>query len=496
MKKTTLQEEIYNKISSSIQSGKLKSGRKLASIRNYAEENGISCNTVQAAYNRLCDEGYIYSKEKSGYFVSDFETPYINAPKTTKKLHEKIPENKTEKKINLSSDMIDSSIFPFSTLRKLFREALSGKNSSLLDQTGDFCGETSLKKEICDYVWTHRGIACEPGQIVIGSGTALLLQTLIKLFEKYIGKGLPEFYLEKPCFSRTEKIICDEGCTVHAVPLDKNGIDIAKIACAGLCKSGRMEQGAGIVNRAGKSVRPGADARIAVHSKGRIEDTVTILHITPTHQFPTGITMNAPRRAAVLKWAYEKENRFIIEDDYDSDYRYNGRPIPALYSMDKKARIIYMGTFSRTLTPSVRISFLVLPENLAKIYRKNFNYYSCSVSRVDQIVLAEFMRQGFFERHINRTKKVYRTKRDKMISLLKESFPKIEISGMEAGLHFIIKTSSLVKNEKKLIEEAAKKNLIIRTTGNGFLIIGYAHLNESAIEKAVSILKQTVSELT
>ena len=209
-----------------------------------------------------------------------------------------------------------------------------------------------------------------------------------------------------------------------------------------------------------------------------------ILLITPSHQFPLGITMPVTRRTALLNWANQKQNRYIIEDDYDSEFRYKGHPIPALQSMDTHQRVIYIGTFSRTLTPSMRINYAVLPPHLAQLFKNKFDYYSCPVPRIDQQVLSLFINEGYFERHINRAKKIYRARRDLMITELEKNIPECKLLGTQAGLHFIME----VKDEKSFIEKAAENNLILQGTGTGSVIIGYAHLKDEEISHAARIL--------
>lgn len=453
-----LYQQIYRKIVSEIQEGFLKANTKLPSIRKYADENGLSCNTVQNAYNQLLAEGYIYSKEKSGYYVSEFEAGLIHEKRSFADEKTVAAVEKTavhDDVINLSANLIDNSLFPYSTLTHLYREVLSGKNSGFLRQIGDLCGDFEFRKAISDYLYKHRDINCSPEQVVVGSGTALLLMQLTKLFTDDEG-NLPVFVMETPCYTKTQQLIVDAGCKTVSIPLDKEGIDLNEIKNSGV--------GDG---------------------KGNC-----VVHVSPSHQFPTGNTMSAPRKASLLKWCYEGEGRYIVEDDYDSDFRYKGRPIPALASMDSKDRIIYMGTFSRTLTPSMRIGYMVLPVELARRYKQLFSYWTCSVSRIEQQVLSVFLNEGYFERHINRAKKICRARRDKLLELLEGAFPGVEVLGAEAGLHFIVKAKSLgFEKEEELIKKAGAVKLQLQGTGTGWIILGYAHLDYSEMERAVEILR-------
>ena len=549
----TIYRQIYQKIIDDIRSGKLKPGEKLASIRKYADENGISCNSVQNAYNQLLEEGYIFSREKSGYYVADFEENLIHLQnkdrhvkrnrdikneETKKPKQDKLDEQDKQARqyetdeqakqfkaggdkdiIYLSANLTDSSIFPYETLRHLYRQVLSDKNNSILGQNGNFCGDFALRDAISNYLYKHRGIECTPDQIIIGGGTAALMAQLIKLFDfaadteteveakpmgtestgstsenpmgtestKPKGTGLT-FFLETPCYQKTQRIIQDAGCKIIPLPLDENGAIVPyedSAPPAQIPPSTSIPTSAKVPTSASMPTF----AKIPTQTSA-LPSRASILLITPSHQFPLGITMPVTRRTALLRWASEKTMCFIIEDDYDSEFRYKGHPIPALQSMDKNGRVIYLGTFSRTLTPSMRINYAVLPSALAALYKKRFDYYSCPVPRIEQQVLSLFINGGYFERHINRSKKIYKARRDLMIEQLTKKLPEAYLSGTNAGLHFIMK----VPDEENFIKKAAANNLIIQGTGSGWVIIGYAHLNKSQIIQAAERIKQTMED--
>ena len=433
---------IYKKIIFDIQNKKLTENEKLPSVRKAATFYNVSCNTIQNAYNQLLDEGYIYSKEKKGYFVSKFDSPIV----VKKEGKNQNSSSQSQKKINkneisLEANITDTSFFPYATLRQLYREVLSQKNNEILERLGDFQGEEKLREAICNYVYTRRGVNCTANQIIIGGGTSDLIQLLIRLFALKDNHTFPVFFLETPGFTTIEKIILDSKCNIVHINICDDGADINSIT----------------------------------ENSNKVENKTCLLHLTPSHQFPTGVTMTAPRRSSILQWANEKQNRYIIEDDYDSDFRYKGIPITSMQGYDENQKVIYMGTFSRTLTPALRVSYIVLPQELVSFYQQNFTYYKCPVPRIEQQVLANFILGGFFERHINRAKKIYKSRRDLMLELLYKHFPDIQIKGEQAGLHFIAKFSE--KSESEIIELAKKNNVTIYGTGTGWLIIGYAHLN-------------------
>ena len=341
--RTSLYESLYSKFTDEIRTGRLKAGSRMPSVRRCAEENGVSRNTVLGAYALLLSEGYISSRERSGYFVANFESLIPSFTVAARK----VPPKREEIKANitdLSANLIDSSLFPYSTLRQLYRETLSGQNISILGQSGMNMGDEDIRQSISDYVYNHKGISCSEDQIIIGNGTSYHLQALPSLFEEK-----PVFLMENPGYANTREIVSDTGCEIRDISLDDEGASI-------------------------KDIR-----RKTTGLQGNV-----LLHISPSHQYPMGTTMSAPRRAAVLDWAKAQDGRYVIEDDYDSDFRYNGHPIASVCGMDTDGKVIYIGTFSRTLTPSIRLSYMILPPALFEKYRKRFSKYPCPVSRIDQ----------------------------------------------------------------------------------------------------------------
>lgn len=457
MKKTeeSLYFNIYKKITTDIRSKRLPAHTKISSVRKAAAFYNVSCNTIQTAYAQLLDEGYIYSKEKQGYFVCEFEADILQKNVSPQNITQVTLENENsnnETEITLEANITDTSFFPYATLRQLYREVLSQKNNEILERSGNFQGEEKLRNAICQYLYYHREVNCTPSQIIIGGGTSDLIQLLIRLFslKNQISKAQtnitsPVFFLEKPGFSTIQKILHDQECTTVDIPVTEEGADIKTI----------------------------------LSESEKYKNQICLLHLTPAHQFPTGITMTAPRRSSILSWAQQEKNHYIIEDDYDSDFRYKGVPIPSLQGFDKNEKIIYMGTFSRTLTPALRISYIVLPPSLLQLYKENFSYYKSPVPRIEQQVLADFMLGGYFERHINRAKKIYKSRRDLMLELLYKNFPSVQIQGEQAGLHFIAKFPNI--SEQTFCDIAKQQGIYVKGTGTGWIIFGYAHLSPDEI---------------
>jgi GntR family transcriptional regulator / MocR family aminotransferase len=460
---------VFSSLASDIVSGKRKTGEKLPSIRNCASDLGISKNTVEAAYYELLAEGYIESRPKSGFYVCAISSSLkkrwaqIDAVNSTEKKQPPLTAQNTEDEhIDLQANSIDESLFPYTVLRKLYRETVSGNKAGLFLKKGEAQGDMELRTAISTYLSWSKGLLCSEDAIIIGAGTEYLLQFAIKILHQYGneqngGKSKVNFLLEEPGYEKIRSIVSDEQCSVTGIEVDHEGIIIEKLP---------------------KSLQ-------AV-------STIQTVYVTPAHQFPLGVTMSYKRRKELLLWA--KQNKgFIIEDDYDSDFYYTGRILPALQSMDDNDTVLYMGTFSRSLAPSMRVSYLVLNKKLFSIYEKFFLHYSCTVSRIEQHVIEQFITQRHFERHINRTRKVYRLRRDFMMKALYQQIPEAVISGEHAGLHFMLELPCSM--EREIFEhKAVQYGLRIRTLyskglkGKILCIIGYAHLTEKEMQNAVEII--------
>lgn len=378
-----------------ILSGALAPGEKLPSKRRLAEHHGISVNTVQNAYEQLIAEGYIEARERSGYYVS--ELPTLQPTHSPVTGH--IPTNDAKKAasatclLDLVTNAPEAACFPFSLWSRLTRRVLSEEDSRLLAPL-PAAGAPTLQKAISRYLREGRGIAVAPEQIVIGAGTEYLYQLLIQLLGRARRYGL-----EDPGHSKIARIYALNGVDFCPVPLDEGGVIATAPEALG----------------------------------------VEVLHISPNHHFPTGTVTPVTRRRALLAWMQEGD-RYIIEDDYDSEFRFTGRPIPPLFGMDTADRVIYMNTFSKTIAPSMRISYMVLPHPLLERYRAQLGFYACPVPAFEQYILARFMDEGHFDRHLHRMRTFYRARRDKILSLLAHSpyAARITVKEADAGLHFLL----------------------------------------------------------
>ncbi len=389
-----------------ILSGRLAAGERLPSKRCLAEHHGISVQTVQNAYEQLIAEGYLCSRERSGYFVAELETPLPRAEGTPPPVaDEKAPDYA----LDLVANTTDASRFPFALWSRLSRRVLAEEKDLLSPAPAAGAGE--LREAIATYLAEARGIAVSPAQIVIGAGNEYLYQLLLQLFgrERHFG-------LENPGHTKIARICTLYGATFSPVSVDKDGV--------------------------------------VTEDLERLH--VDILHTSPSHHFPTGVLTPATRRAALLSWL-QGGDRYIIEDDYDSEFRFTGKPIPPLFATDRSGRVIYMNTFSKTIAPSMRISFMVLPPELLSRYRARLGFYACPVPVFEQHTLARFLAEGHFERHLHRMRTFYRARRDAVIAALRAApfADRIVIREADAGLHFLVK----IKTDRT---DAALRDLFAR----------------------------------
>lgn len=410
---TCLYEQIYAHIRREIEEGRLLSGERLPSTRSMAEYLQVSRSTVDYAYEQLLSEGYIESRPCKGYYICAIEEPLKgvlsseslpvaddNSRGTTGKEKCADVSDGPAIRYDFSPHAVDMSMFPYGVWKRITREVVSMENSEMFLQ-GEPQGDYELRATIGRYLHSSRGVECSPEQIIIGAGNDYLLL----LLEKILGPDR-SIAMENPTYGRAYRIFKSCGYQVHTVDMDESGLQVSKLR------------------------RSRAD----------------LVYVMPSHQFPLGTVMPVGRRAELLSWAVEK-NACIIEDDYDSEFRFRGKPIPSLQSSDKNGRVIYMGTFSKAIAPAIRVSYMVLPPMLLQAYRERCGFYSCTVSRIDQKVLNEFMAGGYFERHLNKMRKCYRTKHDALLEALKPLQEQFRILGEHGGLHILLEAQMPVSEE-------------------------------------------------
>ena len=390
-----LYEQLYHAVRADIMSGALPGGTRLPSKRQLAANLRVSQITVETAYGQLAAEGYIASAPRRGYFVQEqLAVPVSEPQEPFAPPLPPIAASEETYPYDFRTDFVDNGCFPFSTWARLSRSVLSEYSSALLRAT-DPCGAAELREEIVRYLHDFRGINVSPDNILIGAGSEYLMHLVIQLL------GRDRVYaLENPGYRKLYQIFAVNGVTVRPTPLDKHGLR--------------------------------ADALAA--------SDASVVYLTPSHHFPLGTVMTAARRLEILRWASEAPDRYIIEDDYDSEFRYTGRFILPLYAQDTQSRVIYMNTFSKSLVPSLRISYMVLPPRLLERYEQTMSFYSCTVSSFEQYTLARFISEGYFERHINKMKNYYREQRHKILAAIHYSplAAVSQITERNAGTHFVL----------------------------------------------------------
>jgi GntR family transcriptional regulator/MocR family aminotransferase len=448
---TPLYAQVYEYIKQEIMEGRISYGTKLPSKRKLSEFLQISQNTVEQAYDQLTAEGYIESQPRRGYFVLAYEDlEYIQPVRISREKPEK------ERKItyDFHPSRIDTEHFPFDTWRRFARNIIDISHQSLLHM-GSPQGEQVLREEIASYLYQARGVHCDPEDIIIGAGIETLLQQFILLMGSDTSYGV-----EDPGYHVMSRMLKHYPNTVYPLPVDQKGVRVDEL------------------------------------EKHRVD----IMYVTPSRQFPFGSVLSANRRIKLLNWASEKENRFILEDDYDSEFRYTGKSIPSLQSMDQNGKVVYLGTFSKSLIPSLRISYMILPKELMKRYRNALSYFQCSVSRIDQHILARFMKEGYFEKHLNRMRNVYRRKMELTLDTLKSYHDRLEVTGDFSGFHVVLK----VKNgytEEELTEKALEANMKIYPLSfytmrkekdiEPIILLGFAGIPENELKKAIQQLMKS-----
>lgn len=468
--KAPLYEKIYEYIKNEIVDGKISKGEKLPSTRLLAKNLSVSRSTVELAYDQLLAEGYIEAEPYRGYFVCDIEALYQLEQRNH--MQEKLqagqdwqPGWKTEikrgagsskqKEIDFSPYTIDTQNFPYNVWRKLHKNVLLDDREEIL-LSGDGQGDHELRMAIADYLHQARGVNCVAEQIVIGAGN----EYLELLLAQVLGEK-KTVLMDDPTYLQAYRTFSNMGYLVKNIPAEQGSMPIEAVR------------------------RENAD----------------ILYVMPSHQFPLGTVMPLKQRLELLKWASEKEGRYLIEDDHDSEYRYKGKPIPSLQSIDHEEKVIYLGTFSKSIAPSLRISYMVLPQHLLKNYQSYCGFYSTTVSKIQQEVLCGFIRGGYFGRHLNKMRGIYKNKHDFLVSELKKR-PWVEnIAGDNAGLHVLVQVDTQM-SEEELCERAAEQGIHLMGISEHYIhkppvskpviLLGYGKPEEKKILEGLNRLEQVI----
>ena len=447
-----LYDQLYAFIRSDIESNSLLPGERLPSKRSLANHLGVSSITVENAYNQLASEGYVYALSKKGYFVSD-SLDITQMKPTTMRTEIQIPKMEPEYPINLSNNQTYPDNFPFSIWSRLLRETISEKKEELMT-TAPCGGIRFLREAIASHLHSFRGMRVDPDLIIVGAGTEYLYGLLIQLL------GRDKVYcLENPGHRKIAQIYAANDVECRFVDLDENGLSV----------------------------------------RGLQESKAEIVHISPTHHFPTGITMPVGRRYELLAWANERDSRYIIEDDYDSEFRLSGKPMPSLQSIDVSEKAIYMNTFSKSLAPTIRISYMILPPHLASRFYNTLSFYSCTVSSFEQYTLARFIQEGFFEKHINRMRLFYARQRKAVLSCIQSSALSslCKVIERDSGLHFLLRVQTKVPDQE-LCARLQAAGIYLRPLSSYYhapslehiFLLNYSNVQLDHLEDALKIIAQ------
>lgn len=465
-------EQLCQLLRREIQTHVLAPGRRLPSKRVLAAHLGISTITVANAYSQLVAEGQIETLPRRGYFVRNsfapFDKSFLKKQAKLEKSGSLVNryqsawqrEREAQKPpilaYDFSTNKVDTASFPFTIWARLSRQVLQEEGRDLLEVSPPQ-GDERLRASIARHLQTYRGMSCDPEQIIIGAGSEYLFSLIIQL----LGAG-KSYAIEDPGYVKISRILEKYKAQILRFEVDRHGMLIHPLDLA----------------------------------------SPDVIYLTPSHQFPTGAVMPLQRRENLLHRVNGFYGRYIIEDDYDSEFRFSGRPIPTLYSLDRQGKVIYLGTFSKSLAPSLRISYLVLPPQLLLLYRQELMFYASTVSRMEQMTLARFIDEGYFEHHLNKMRRIYRERRDELISAI-DQWPfrsKIEIKGVETGLHLVVVFPPEVA-EVALVSAASKAGIRVhglseyrlgQTSGPLLpaLILGYAHLTPGELVAAADLLHQ------
>ncbi len=443
---SSLYVQLYESIRDDILKGELKAGEKLPSLRSLSKSLNISVTTAQLSYNQLLVEGYILSKPQSGYYIAEVSS-------SKQREQRDLLKDFSEKEMSHTTNpyICDMECFDFIKWKKCNSKVFNDYSDLLLFES-DSQGESMLRHEIAKYVYSARGVKCSPSQIVIGAGTQQITGHLCRILNKM---GINHVSLESPGYLPVQSMLQDNGFALSHIPVGNNGIDISRLPI----------------------------------------NIASAVYVSPSNQFPTGTVMPAGRRHQLLDWATDN-NSIIIEDDYDSELRYFGKPVPSLKSLDTNDNVVYLGSFSSTLFPAIKISYMVLPESMSEIFHSIKSQYTQTCSKAEQLTLALFMENGYYHTNIKKMRSLYAQK----LALSMQCFEKygnkeVMPVNTQSGINLILKIKTK-KSAEKLCSEAKSLGLLMiplseltdqETTS---LIFYYSKLPLSSIDSSIKDVLQ------
>lgn len=460
LSKTTHQPlylQLYEQIKQKIASGEMQSGSKLPSKRQLTKDLNVGKNTIEIAYQQLLAEGYIKSVARSGFYVEQLEQYYRDEGEHGIKnipcslAAEKSQEPPRIFRYDFQNGQQADTQFPFAIWTKMLNKCIRMEQAGTLSYR-DLQGEVGLRREIMRYLLEFRGVNCQLEQIVVGTGTQHCLSMLCHLLKQHTN-GIA---IEDPGYNGARAVFRNHDFNIIPIEVDAEGICVQELA----------------------------------------NSATNAVYVTPSHQFPTGVIMSIARRLSLGEWA-KKNNGIILEDDY-CHLRYNIKPVPSLYSVCDAQNVVYLGTFSKILSPSLRLSYMVLPPMLLESYKKTFSEYNTPVPFLSQKTLELFMQQGYWERHLRRTVQIYKKKQEFLIRNLTNYFGnRIEVYGNNAGVHLLIKVKGSL-TEQQLIDRAAQMDVKvypasrywarIENYSNDMVFLGFTGIAENDISQGVELL--------
>lgn len=473
----TLQVQIFEQIRQMILDGLLKPGMALPASRLLSERYSISRNTATLAYDRLAAEGYIESRGTAGTFVSStLPDDMLSVRSAPARSNGPLPENgdpllcfagspgggNNRPRYDFWVGRSDPGAFPLRIWRRLINRRLTQDASRFLTDYCDPAGLPELREAIAAHLGRARGMAITHDEIIVTTGG----QDALNLICKLVGPDIAQLCIENPCYLGAAMLFKSTGKPIVPVPVDEEGIKLEQLPTS----------------------------------------PRNLLYVTPSHQFPTGATMPLGRRLALLRWAEETDS-YIVEDDYDSDFRYDGPPITSLAGLGRCRRVFYMGTFSKSIGAGIRIGYAGVPRLYWEEARLLKAQMSNGHSWLEQAVLTDFLTEGHFERHLRKLRQLYKARRDRLENELRSNFRGANISGSQCGLHFIWRLPSYFPSAQKIQFAARSAGVGVYALRSGaafdfcensnddVLVFGFSSLDESSIQEAIRILKVTLQGL-
>jgi GntR family transcriptional regulator/MocR family aminotransferase len=473
-----LYDQLYVRLRDAILEGRLRQGKKMPSTRALCEQLSVSRNTVLAAYSQLRAEGYVGTRSGSGtYVATDLPEDLLSArprapvatragdPSLISRRGQLIVDSNPVPRRNWSRlepfypGIPAFDLLPLDIWRRLLSRHMRQQRTMPLFHYGPAEGLGRLRDVIADYLVTSRGASCTPDQIIVVSGS----QQAVDLAARVLLDPGDAVWFEDPGWHGARSAFLAAGAKVVPVPIDHDGLDLAE------------------------AKRTTPDARLA--------------HVTPSHQFPLGVTMGLVRRLGLLDWA-ATSSAWILEDDYDSEFRYSGRPLPALQGLDTAGRVIYTGTFSKVLFPSLRLGYMIVPEALIEPFRAAHALSDRHTPMIDQAVLADFFLEGHFDRHLRRMRAAYAEKQELMLERLHTRLPDVlEVEPDAAGMHLVAWLPDGV-DDISIAERCAQGGIstpplsyyMMNRPRRGALMLGYTGVSHPRIKVGVQQLAVVLHE--